>query len=90
MVKEKTKKAESTSDKKSEVKALMLYNDDVNTFEFVIESLVDVCSHEEIQAEQCAMITHMKGKCSIKNGAVSELEPMMKALLDRGLMADIR
>jgi ATP-dependent Clp protease adaptor protein ClpS len=90
MVKEKTKKAESTSDKKSEVKALLLYNDDVNTFEYVIESLVAVCSHEELQAEQCALITHTKGKCSVKNGSFSELEPMMRALLDRGLMADIR
>ena len=90
MVKEKTKKRESASEKQREMKSLMLYNDEVNTFEFVIESLVDVCSHEEIQAEQCALTAHLKGKCSVKSGDQEILEPMMKALLDRGLMADIR
>jgi ATP-dependent Clp protease adaptor protein ClpS len=68
---------------------LILYNDDVNTFEFVIETLVKVCNHDVIQAEQCAYIVHYTGKCSIKEGAYSKLEPMCTALLDRGLSASI-
>jgi ATP-dependent Clp protease adaptor protein ClpS len=70
-------------------KSLMLYNDDVNTFDHVIDSLVQICGHERLQAEQCAMIVHFKGKCSVKNGTFEKLEPMCVALLDRGLSAEI-
>ena len=68
---------------------LFLHNDDINTFEFVIETLVDVCKHNEHQAEQCAIITHYKGKCDIKHGQVIELEPIMEELHRRGLSASI-
>ncbi|MDZ4752233.1 MAG: ATP-dependent Clp protease adaptor ClpS [Flavobacteriales bacterium] len=71
-------------------KSLTLYNDDVNTFDHVIESLIDVCGHEGTQAEQCAIIVHFKGKCSVKNGTYEKLEPMCVALLDRGLSAEIQ
>jgi ATP-dependent Clp protease adaptor protein ClpS len=71
-------------------KSLLLYNDDVNTFDHVIDSLVQICGHERIQAEQCAMIVHFKGKCSVKNGTHEKLEPMCVALLDRGLSAQIQ
>ena len=68
---------------------LILYNDDVNTFDHVINSLVKICKHEPIQAEQCAWIVHLNGKCKVKNGNFDELEPMCVALLDRGISATI-
>ncbi len=70
-------------------KALVLYNDEVNTFDFVIESLVKVCSHDLIQAEQCTFLIHYKGKCAVKTGSFKELKPLCEALLDRGLSANI-
>ena len=68
---------------------LVLYNDDHNTFEFVIESLIEVCKHEALQAEQCTYIVHYNGKCAVKNGSYTELNPMRVALCDRGLSAVI-
>ena len=68
---------------------LVLYNDDVNTFDFVIETLIKVCRHERIQAEQCAYLVHYTGRCSVKNGDRKKLRPMCDALLDRGLTAAI-
>ena len=68
---------------------LILYNDDVNTFDHVINSLVKICKHEPIQAEQCAWIVHLNGKCKVKNGYFEELEPLCVALLDRGISATI-
>jgi ATP-dependent Clp protease adaptor protein ClpS len=71
------------------VKEIILHNDDVNTFEHVIISLMDICGHEPLQAEQCAWIVHHTGKCSVKRGTFDQLEPKCTALLDRGLSADI-
>jgi len=68
---------------------LVLYNDDVNTFDFVIESLVDICKHDLMQAEQCTYIVHYNGKCSVKSGTYSSLQPMREALCERGLSAVI-
>ncbi len=68
---------------------IVLYNDDVNTFSWVIRSLVEICEHDHIQAEQCALIVHTKGKCGVKNGSYEELEPRCSALLERGLSAEI-
>lgn len=70
-------------------KQIILYNDDFNTFEFVIESLIKVCKHDTIQAEQCTYLVHYKGKCSVKRGSYEALEPMCTALLERGLTAEI-
>jgi ATP-dependent Clp protease adaptor protein ClpS len=72
------------------VKEIILHNDDVNTFDHVIESLVDICDHDPIQAEQCAWIVHYNGKCSVKRGTFDQLEPRCTALQDRGLSADIQ
>lgn len=69
---------------------LILFNDDVNTFDFVIECLIKICGHDAIQAEQCAIIVHFKGKCCVKEGEYEKLEPMCTALLDRGLSAEIQ
>ena len=69
---------------------IVLFNDDVHSFDFVIEALMDVCGHELLQAEQCTVIVHYKGKCAVKNGTWEELEPMCTALLERGLTAEIQ
>lgn len=69
---------------------IILFNDDVNTFDHVIDTLVSVCQHEPLQAEQCAILVHYKGKCSVKNGSYDELKPKCSALLDAGLSAEIQ
>lgn len=70
-------------------KQIILYNDEFNSFDFVIDSLIKVCKHEPLQAEQCTFLVHYKGKCSVKKGSYKELEPMCTALLERGLTAEI-
>jgi ATP-dependent Clp protease adaptor protein ClpS len=69
---------------------LILYNDDVNTFDHVIDCLVSICSHSKTQAEQCAYIVHYKGKCVVKKGAMEKLEPMLVALQMQDLSAKIK
>ena len=68
---------------------IILYNDDVNTFQHVIETLVKFCKHTYQQAEQCAYIVHFSGKCVVKTGSLEELVPICSALLDAGLSAEI-
>ena len=68
---------------------IVLQNDDVNTFDFVIDSLIKVCDHSPIQAEQCTFLVHFKGKCSVKSGEYKELEPRCTKLLELGLSAEI-
>ncbi|MBV9962406.1 MAG: ATP-dependent Clp protease adaptor ClpS [Parafilimonas sp.] len=68
---------------------LMVWNDDVNTFEWVIETLVDVCGHTAEQAEQCAFIIHLNGKYAVKQGDYETLKPMQEAIIDRGINATI-
>lgn len=68
---------------------IVLHNDEVNTFDFVIMSLMEVCKHTAEQAEQCTWLVHYKGKCEVKSGSYNFLEPMCTALLDRGLSAEI-
>lgn len=70
-------------------KSIILYNDEVNTFDFVIEALIKICDHDPIQAEQCTYIVHFNGKCSVKSGSYDQLKPVCSALLDRGLTAEI-
>jgi len=69
--------------------SLVLWNDDVNTFDWVIETLIQVCGHSEEQAEQCAYIVHFKGKCSVKNGSYEELKPLCDKITDRGIGATV-
>ena len=73
-------------DKQNEI---VVYNDDVNTFDHVIESLISACDHTPIQAEQCSLIVHYKGKCTVKSGSYKDLEPRCSKLLEEGLSAEI-
>jgi ATP-dependent Clp protease adaptor protein ClpS len=68
---------------------IVLFNDDVNTFDHVIETLIRVCNHDELQAEQCALLVHYKGKCTVKTGSFDELKPQCSQLLEAGLSAEI-
>ena len=68
---------------------IIVFNDDVNTFDWVIESLVDVCDHTPEQAEQCAILIHYKGKCEVLTGAYEDLKPRCSELLNRGISAEI-
>ncbi len=68
---------------------IVLYNDDVNTFDHVIETLIAVCNHTSEQAEQCALLVHYKGKCTVKTGVYDELKPQCSQLLQAGLSAEI-
>jgi ATP-dependent Clp protease adaptor protein ClpS len=68
---------------------IIIWNDDVNTFEWVIETLIDICGHTHEQAEQCAYIIHHRGKYAVKNGSYDDLRPMCDAILDRGISATL-
>jgi ATP-dependent Clp protease adaptor protein ClpS len=68
---------------------LVLYNDDINTFDHVIKSLVEVCGHDSIQAEQCAMIVHFKGSCDVKIGIVEVQNAMSRSLNLKGLNSKV-
>ena len=92
MTKEITKEQELTStiNKLIDNRQIILFNDDVNTFDHVINSLEKYCGHSSLQAEQCAYIVHYNGKCSVKNGSINKLKPICLALLDKGLSAEIK
>ena len=68
---------------------LVLHNDDVNTFDWVIDTLVEICRHSVEQAEQCSYIIHHKGKYAVKHGSLESLKPMKDAIIDRGINATI-
>ncbi|MEP3836267.1 MAG: ATP-dependent Clp protease adaptor ClpS [Algibacter sp.] len=68
---------------------IVLFNDDVNTFDHVIETLIYACEHTAEQAEQCAILVHYKGKCTVKTGELKDLKPRCSMLLDAGLSAEI-
>src|SRR5687768_13125076 len=69
--------------------SLIVWNDEVNTFDWVIETLIEVCGHSQEQAEQCAIIIDSKGKYSVKEGSFETLKPMCEAITDRGINATI-
>ncbi|MEI6086558.1 MAG: ATP-dependent Clp protease adaptor ClpS [Bacteroidota bacterium] len=69
--------------------SLIVWNDEINSFEWVIETLIEVCSHSEEQAEQCALFIHYKGKFAVKKGDYDFLKPMCDAITDRGIGATI-
>jgi len=71
-------------------KKLVLFNDEVNTFDFVIETLIEVCGHHPYQAENCALIAHYKGKCTVKEGAYETLKPYREEMTLRRLTVEIQ
>jgi ATP-dependent Clp protease adaptor protein ClpS len=72
-----------------EVYKLVLHNDDVHTFDYVIDSLIEICKHTLEQAEQCTILVHFKGKCTVKTGSMDLLKPMHEKLLSRELTSEI-
>lgn len=68
---------------------LIVWNDEVNTFDWVIQALMEVCNHTEEQAEQCAMLIHFKGKYAVKNGDYQTLKPMCNSITERGINATV-
>ena len=88
-VKEKIQEKAAVEEALSLNNEIVIYNDDVNTFDHVIETLMRVCSHTSEQAEQCSLIIHYKGKCTVKTGPMKELVPQCTQLLEAGLSAEI-
>jgi len=74
---------------KDRVREIILFNDDINTFDYVIKTLMSICNHSLKQAEQCTFIVHYSGKCAVKSGSLNELKPICSKLLDAGLTAEI-
>lgn len=68
---------------------IILFNDDIHTFDYVIDALIEVCEHDYIQAEQCTVLVHYKGKCAVKSGNFEVLKPKCTKLLQLGLSAEI-
>jgi ATP-dependent Clp protease adaptor protein ClpS len=87
--KEKTRERVSLQEATTINNEIIVYNDDVNTFDHVINTLVRVCRHTPEQAEQCALIVHYKGKCTVKTDVLEKLKPQCTQLLDAGLSAEI-
>ena len=86
---EKTKRQTEIEEAVGVNNEIVLYNDDVNTFDHVIDTLVRVCNHTSEQAEQCAILVHYKGKCTVKTGSLEKLKPMHNKLISRGLTSEI-
>ena len=89
MAQEKQKISYSKDELHSVENNLILFNDEFNSFDYVIETLIDICGHEPIQAEQCALITHYKGKCSVKSGSFAALKPIHDEMSRRNLSVEI-
>ncbi|MEC8829768.1 MAG: ATP-dependent Clp protease adaptor ClpS [Bacteroidota bacterium] len=87
--KEKIKEVAKVSQVDDNFNEIVLFNDDINTFDHVIETLVASCDHSYVQAEQCSILVHYKGKCTVKTGPYSDLEPRCSKLLQAGLSAEI-
>lgn len=87
--KEKTSEEVLFEEKLVSEKEIVLFNDDVNTFDHVIDTLIHACDHSSEQAEQCAIIVHYKGKCTVKTGPFDDLKPRCSMLLQAGLSAEI-
>jgi len=87
--KEKTSEKVLLEEKLVSQKEIVLFNDDVNTFDHVIDTLIHTCDHSSEQAEQCAIIVHYKGKCTVKTGPYDDLKPRCSMLLEAGLSAQI-
>ncbi len=87
--KEKIQEEVDVLEEETQQHEIVLFNDDVNTFDFVIDSLIEVCDHTLEQAEQCTILVHYKGKCTVKTGEYNDLKPRCSKLLTKGLSAEI-
>ncbi len=88
-VKEKVRERVSIAEVETINNEIIVYNDDVNTFDHVIETLIRVCDHTSVQAEQCSLIVHYNGKCTVKTGEYDKLKIQCTGLLEAGLSAEI-
>ena len=68
---------------------LVVWNDEINTFEWVIETLIEICGHSFEQAEQCSLMIHQNGKYAVKNGSYDDLKPLCDAITERGINATV-
>jgi ATP-dependent Clp protease adaptor protein ClpS len=89
-MKEKTLRKSKKQSSEGEKHTLILYNDEINTFDHVIKSLVEICGHDSVQAEQCALIVHLKGSCEIKSGIMEVLKVMSSSLNAKGLNSKVQ
>jgi ATP-dependent Clp protease adaptor protein ClpS len=87
--KKKIQEVRDVLEKETNQFEIVLFNDDVNTFDHVIDSLIEICDHTFEQAEQCALLVHYKGKCTVKTGEYNDLKPRCTRLLTQGLSAEI-
>ncbi|WP_127844902.1 ATP-dependent Clp protease adaptor ClpS [Psychroflexus aestuariivivens] len=69
---------------------IVVFNDDINTFDHVIETLIKTCDHDLVQAEQCTLLIHYKGKCAVKSGEFEDLKPRCSKILEAGISAEIQ
>ncbi|MDG5798979.1 ATP-dependent Clp protease adaptor ClpS [Marinilabiliaceae bacterium ANBcel2] len=86
---DKPSEQDNFGNRESEERVLILHNDNINTFDHVIDVLVNTCSHDELQAEQCALITHTKGYCEVKRGLFIQLEELQNRLTNKNLYVTI-
>ena len=89
LTKEKIQEDFDVAEKEVPKHEIILFNDDIHTFDYVIESLIEICEHTPEQAEQCTFLVHYRGKCAVKTGEYEELKPQCTRLLQRGLSAEI-
>ncbi len=89
-VQEEVLEKRATETAEEEQNQIIVFNDDVNTFDHVIEMLIKSCDHDALQAEQCTLIIHYKGKCAVKTGDYEDLKPRCSALLEAGISAEIQ
>lgn len=89
MTKEKTQESTDVVEQEVNQQEIILFNDDIHTFDYVIDSLISVCEHTLQQAEQCTYLVHFKGKCAVKTGEFNELKTKCSKLLELGLSAEI-
>jgi ATP-dependent Clp protease adaptor protein ClpS len=90
MTREKQKTSTDTLEVINRERQLVLHNDDFNTFDFVIQTLIEVCEHDVEQAEQCAWIVHFNGKCAVKSGDYEDLKPRYETMKNKSLTVTIK
>lgn len=87
--KEKTSVTPELDENIEEARRLILFNDDYNSFDFIIKALIEVCKHDLMQAENCTMIAHYNGKCPVKNGTIDDLRPLYVEMTNRQITVEI-